>query len=65
MRKTKTRPRWKDFMIDIGDTIGGVFVGLSLGSGSEFMLVFGVLMIMTSIYLEYFKKGKEDGEQTS
>lgn len=65
MRIKKVKTKWKDFLIDIGDTIGGIFVGLSLGEDSKPMLIFGVLLIMTSIYLEYFQKGKDDAEQTS
>lgn len=61
MRTKKAKSKWKDFLIDIGDTIGGIFVGLSLGEDSKPMLIFGVLLIMTSIYLEYFQKGKTDG----
>jgi uncharacterized membrane protein HdeD (DUF308 family) len=66
MRKNrKQKSRWKEFLIDIGDTIGGIFVGLSFDADSRYLLIFGVILIMTSIYLEYFEKGKEDGEQTS
>ncbi len=62
MRKNrKPKSRWKDFLIDIGDTVGGIFVGMSLDADSRFLLVFGVMLIMTSIYLEYFQKGREDG----
>lgn len=51
--------KWKDFITDIGDTIGGVLVGLSFNPQSKIMLIVGIYMIMTSIYLEYFKKGKK------
>lgn len=65
MIKTKTKSRWKDFLIDIGDTIGGIFLGMSLDADSKFLMVTGAVLIVTSIYLEYFKKGQEDGRETS
>lgn len=58
-----TKNRWKDFFIDIGDTIGGIFVGMSLDADSKLMLIFGVFLIVLSIYLEYFQKGLKDGKK--
>lgn len=39
------KKRWKDFLIDIGDTIGGIFLGMSLDADSKFMMILGTLLI--------------------
>ena len=59
------KSRWKEFVVDIGDTVGGILIGASIDKANYPMLISGVLLLMTSIYLEYFKKGKEDGTKTS
>jgi hypothetical protein len=45
----------KDFIIDIGDTLGGILLGLSLDAGSHGMMVIGAILIIATIYLKYFK----------
>lgn len=57
------RTRWKDFLIDIGDTIGGIILGMSLDADSKAMMIGGVLLITTSIYLEYFNKGVNESKK--
>ena len=59
------KSRWKEFVVDMGDTVGGILIGASIDKANYPMLISGVLLLMTSIYLEYFKKGKEDGAKTS
>lgn len=59
------KSRWKEFIVDMGDTVGGILIGASIDKANYPMLISGVLLLMTSIYLEYFKKGKEDGAKTS
>ena len=44
----------KEPIIDIGDTIGGIILGLSLDAHSNLMLVLGIVLIIASIYLKYF-----------
>jgi hypothetical protein len=53
----------KDFIIDIGDTLGGILLGLSLDAGSHGMMVVGALLIIATIYLKYFKtRGTASGK---
>lgn len=59
------KSRWKEFVVDMGDTVGGILIGASIDKANYPMLISGVLILMTSIYLEYFKKGKEDGANIS
>lgn len=51
--------KWNGFLNDFGDTIGGILVGVGFCQNDLVMLLVGVTMIITSIYLEYFRKGKE------
>lgn len=52
--------KWKGFLNDIGDTIGGFLVGVGFCSHEIMPVVIGLLMILTSISIEYFGKGKQD-----
>lgn len=56
--------RLKEAVIDIGDTIGGIILGLSLDAHSNFMLMLGIILISASTYLKYFKtRSKSTGGQ--
>lgn len=60
MARSKKTTSWRDFLNDFGDTIGGFLVGVGFAEHSLAPCLIGLTMIITSIYLEYFKKGKED-----
>lgn len=50
MKKSK----WKDFIKDIGDIMGGILVGYALSDFNIPILVIGVIFIGLSLYLEHF-----------
>jgi len=52
----------KNFVIDIGDTLGGILLGLSLDAHSTMMMVFGSLLIIFSVYFKYLNNKKEPVE---
>ena len=52
----------KNFVIDIGDTLGGILLGLSLDAHSNLMLIFGSLLIVFSVYFKYLNNNKEPVE---
>lgn len=52
----------KNFVIDIGDTLGGILLGLSLDADSNFMIIFGSLLIVFSVYFKYLNNKKEPVE---
>jgi len=49
------RDNFKDFVIDIGDTLGGILLGLSLDTDNRLVMVLGVILITLTIYFKYFK----------
>lgn len=57
--------RWKHFIIDIGDTIGGIFLGMSFYNHDKFSFIFGAFLIITSIYLEHYKRGFIEGKKSN
>lgn len=50
MKKSK----WKDFMKDVGDIMGGILVGVALSDFNTSLLIIGVIFISLSLYLEHF-----------
>lgn len=56
MKKTK----WLNFLNDIGDTVGGFLVGIGFCSQQLIPTIIGLMLIVTSISIEYFGKGKKD-----
>ena len=50
MKKSK----WKDFIKDVGDIMGGILVGTALSEFNTSLLIIGVIFIGLSLYLEHF-----------
>lgn len=53
---SKTNSNWKDFVKDFGDAIGGVFVGYAIGKEQIAYGIFGVVLILTSIYIRFYSR---------
>lgn len=60
---------WKEFIIDCGDTIGGICIGLSFNAiknlpqivtetNKSSMLIFGVSLVILSTLLKLYKHKK-------
>lgn len=48
--------KWKEFLIDVGDIIGGLFVGLGAGLNSKPSLIIGIILILLTFIIKYYKK---------
>lgn len=49
------KSRWKDFIKDVGDIMGGIMVGASIDQSNYILMGLGGLFIVTSLYFEHFK----------
>lgn len=54
------KTKWFGFLNDIGDTVGGFLVGIGVCKGVIMPTIIGLVLIVTSISIEYFGKGKQD-----
>lgn len=54
------KSRWFEFLNDFGDTTGGILVGVGFCTQHLITLIIGTTMIITSIFIEYYNKGKKD-----
>ena len=48
------KSRWKDFIKDVGDIMGGILVGAALSDFNISLLSIGIIFISLSLYLEHF-----------
>ena len=51
MKKSK----WKDFIKDVGDIMGGIMVGASIDQSNYILMGIGGEFITISLYYEHFK----------
>lgn len=51
MKKSK----WKDFIKDVGDIMGGILVGASIDQSDYILMGIGGVFIAISLYFEHFK----------
>ena len=51
MKKSK----WKDFIKDVGDIMGGIMVGASIDQSNYILMGIDGVFITTSLYFEHFK----------
>ena len=49
------KSRWKDFIKDVGDIMGGIMVGASIDQSNYILMGIGGVFIAGSLYLEHFK----------
>lgn len=56
------KTKWFSFLNDMGDTIGGFLVGIGVCRGQIMPTIIGLALIVTSISIEYFGKGRQDSK---
>lgn len=55
MKGFSRRFRWGDFMMNHGDTIGGILIGMGYQDKIYSLLITGSILVVISIFLEYSK----------
>lgn len=65
------RINWKDFIIDCGDAVGGICIGLSFNAiknlpdlvnkdNESSVLIFGIFLLLSSALLKLYKHKKNE-----